>query len=550
MAQVLADEIKQKIATAVGINVEKIGLEHPKSEEFGDYSTNIAMVLKGGVNLADEIAEKLKSDPMFEKVEVAGGGFLNIWLQFDYLVNYIDRVLNDGVKGVIPIAFTDKTVIIDYSSPNIAKYFGIGHLRSTIIGQTLYNLWKLLGAKVIGDNHLGDWGTQFGKLITMIKRHDQEELSLDNLEKWYVEFHTLSKDDQNLEVEARNWFKKLEEGDSEAKMIWKKCVEVSMHEFERVYKVLGVNIDEHYGESFYEKAMNEVISKAKSSGIARESEGAWVIDVESSKTPLMLLKSDGGTTYATRDLATLKFRQEKWHPDLIIYEVGGEQNEYFKQVFEAGRKLGLVDPTTELVHTKHGMYLDENGKKFKTRTGNTVKLEEVLNEAIERAKKLGNENGEVAQAVGVGAIKYFDLMHSVQSDIVFDWVKIISLEGNSGPYLQYTYARINSVLNKSENRVVEMVRNYNPNAEELAILRWAYRFSEVVFDAARQFAPNLLCLYLFELGQKFNVFYNKHSILTPDNDDQKKFRLRLTSGVGEILKAGLKLLGIEALERM
>ncbi|OGC98033.1 arginine--tRNA ligase [Candidatus Amesbacteria bacterium RIFCSPHIGHO2_01_FULL_48_32] len=528
--------------------LEKIGkpvkLEHPEREEWGDY----AFFAKDG-----EV--EIKSDEVIERVEKVGG-FVNIWLQNEWLSNKVSEVIKEGDKYGSTAEGSGKTVVIDYSAPNIAKRFGIGHLRSTIIGQALYNLHQFLGYKVIGDNHLGDWGTQFGKLIYMIKKTGTEDYTIENLEKLYVLFHQEPDDDG-----ARKWFKKLEDGDVEAKSIWKKCVDVSMAEFERIYQILGVKIDETYGESFYEDIMPEVIREAKERGITSVSEGALVVEVPGFKTPLMLLKSDGGTTYAIRDLATLRFRKGKWSPKMIIYEVGAEQTLHFEQVFAVARMLGYAGGDVKLVHTKHGLYLDADGKKFATRKGKTIKLEEVLEEAIGRARKLGCEEEETAKAVGVGAIKYFDLSHNISSDIVFDWEKVMALEGNSGPYLQYTFARTQSVLSKASTQY--LTPNPSPNLgegnqrgevvfndEERSVLRYLYRFPEVVQEAAVRLAPNLVCNYLYELASKYNTFYNKHSILSAGSEEARNFRIGLTVAVGQILKNGLGLLEIEAPGRM
>ncbi|OGC92391.1 arginine--tRNA ligase [Candidatus Amesbacteria bacterium RIFCSPLOWO2_01_FULL_49_25] len=523
--------------------LEKIGkvvkLEHPEIEKRGDYSF-----------YTTDKDVMIKEDEVIEKVERVGG-FVNIWLKNDVLVNQIDEVIRRGQQYGGSTGGSGKRVIIDYSAPNIAKPFGIGHLRSTIIGQALYNLYKFCGWDVVGDNHLGDWGTQFGKLIFMIKNTDTADYSIDNLEKLYVEFHKHAE----WEDEGRKWFKKLEEGDAEAKEIWEKCVKVSMAEFDRIYELLGVKIDAAFGESFYEDMMIGVIEEAKRKGVMHESEGAGVIEIPGIKTPLMLLKSDGGTTYATRDLATLKFRREKWDPDMVIYEVGAEQGLHFEQVFAAANMLGYIKEGERLVHTKHGLYLDMDGKKFATRKGKTIKLEEVLEEAIERARKLGNT--DQAQAVGIGAIKYFDLMHSVQSNIVFDWEKMMNLQGNSGPYLQYTHARIESVIRQG-GKLMERynLSNYRVNKEEERVVKMIYRFGEVVEESASRLAPNLLCGYLFELAQRFNTFYNKHSILTPtgaaeeERGRTREFRLAMTKATGIIIRNGLTLLGIEAPGRM
>jgi arginyl-tRNA synthetase len=455
-----------------------------------------------------------------------------------------------------------KTVVIDYSAPNIARRFGIGHLRSTIIGQALYNIYQALGYKCIGDNHLGDWGTQFGKLLYMIATEKPKELSIEKLEELYVKFHKMAEEDKTLEEKGREWFKKIEDGDPEARKLWQKCADFSVAEFNKIYDLLNVKFDFTYGESFYEDKMGAVIAEAKEKGLVKLSEEAWIIEIPNEKAPLILVKSDGGTTYATRDLATLKFRTKTWDPNLIIYEVGVEQSQYFSSLFIAAKLFGYVKPETQLIHTKHGMYRWSHGR-FRTREGNTPKLEEILNESITRAKKLMNERkialdltgkefDMVTKAVGVGAIKYFDLKHGVQSDIVFDWEKMFSLEGDSGPYLQYTYARAKSVLKKAEkNSAVSKIStstNYNLTTEELAVLRYLYRFPEIVESAAKNYSPNLICTYLFELAKRFNNFYNNQQIISQNST--QSFRLALTKSTAETLKKGLTLLGIEALEKM
>ena len=516
--------------------------EHPEREEWGDW----AVFMKPGPE-ADEVIEKLKKLEFVESVTRVGG-FINIRLKNEYLISQMFPVLNKKTGRVI----------VEYSSPNIAKSFGIGHLRSTIIGQALYNIYKGLGYEVIGDNHLGDWGTQFGKLLCMLNGQGST-LSVEDLEKLYVQYHKAPEDDK-----ARQWFKRLEEGDKTARKLWESCVQISVREFDKIYKLLGVKIDNAYGESFYEDLMKEVVADA--AAVARKSQGALIIDIPG-HPPLMLLKSDGTTTYATRDLATLKFRRQKWDPDIIIYEVGAEQTLHFVQVFAAARMLWYVREGCNLIHTKHGLYLGPDGKKFATRTGRTIKLEEVLQEAIELAKKF-NPDAKIATAVGIGAIKYFDLSHNIQSDIVFDWEKVMALEGNSGPYLQYTFARTQSVLRKSQTLNSKSQKglefralNLEFNSEELTVLRWIYRWPEVVEEAAQRFAPNLVCNFIYELAQRFNGFYNKHRILTPsesppnlggdtEGEGVRDFRLALTDAVGRVLKAGLEMLGIKALDRM
>jgi arginyl-tRNA synthetase len=550
-------QVKQLILEALrgagrdDVTEEMIRLEHPEVGEYGDYATNAALLLKGGRELAEKIVDGLKKSSLISKAEVAGPGFVNISINIDTLINNVEQVLTQGCDYGKSFGGKDKRVIIDYSAPNIAKAFGIGHLRSTIIGQALHNIFEYSGYEAIGDNHLGDWGTQFGKLLFMIDREKTKELTVAGLEEMYVEFHKEAESQPQMEEEARKWFKKLEDGDEQARTLWKRCVEVSTSEFNRIYELLDVKIDETFGESFYESKMRDVIEDAWKAGVAKESDGALIIEIPGMEVPLMLLKSDGGTTYATRDLATIKFRIEKWHPEIIIYEVGVEQALHFEQVFAAARILGYADKEVKLVHTRHGMYLGPDGKKFKTREGKTVKLEGILDEAIERAKKLGNT--EAAKDVGIGAIKYFDLKHTVTSDIVFEWEKMFALTGNSGPYLQYTFARTQSVLGKAKEAGVNLdieAKIETPNAEEAAILKWLYRFPETVEEAMERYAPNLICNFLFDLSQKFNTFYNQHSILSADNQSEKNFRLALTAAVGQIVKNGLTLLGIAAPEKM
>ncbi|MEK7473062.1 MAG: arginine--tRNA ligase [Patescibacteria group bacterium] len=524
--------------------IDDVCVEFATDERFGDYSSNVA--LKNKELDIDEIIEKLNKDNNNFTAEKKGG-FINFWLKKDILIDSLIEI-DEEKEG------NGKVVIVDYSSPNIAKPFGIGHLRSTVIGQALYNLYKYLGYKVIGDNHSGDWGTQFGKLLYMIDKTKTKDLSIENLEKLYVSFHKEAEKDVKLEEEARKWFKKLEDNDTTARTIWKQCVKISLNEFDKIYDLLGVKIDNNFGESFYLAEMKEMLANpAIIKHLETGENNSKIIKLPNIKTPLMFLKSDGATTYATRDMATLSFRQKKYKPDLIIYEVGAEQQLYFKQLFLAAKLLKIVDQKTELVHTAHGLYLASDGKKFSTRKGKTIKLEQVLEEAIERAKKLGNSDQAIATQVGIGAIKYFDLMHSVQSDVVFDWEKIMNMEGNSGPYIQYTVARINSVTLKGQTLKDQTFTDelsfegLTLSEQETSVLRKLSQFQEIIVIAAKNYSPNVLCSYLYELASKFNSLYNAHKIIGSETEE---FRLLLTKKTGETLKKGLKILGIETPERM
>lgn len=533
-----------------------VNLEHPTDSKFGDYSTNMAMILakrdKGNpAELAKKIIGSIKDEEIIEKLEVAGNGFINIFLKKDFLkqeaekINYeieFNKSLNRYGKG--------KTMVIDYSSPNIAKPFGIGHLRSTNIGQALYNIYKILGWNCIGDNHLGDWGTQFGKMITALKhwgKGNVDKMTIADLEELYVRFHAEAEaeKDKTLDDEAREWFAKLEKGDGEAKKVWQECVDISIKEFNRVYEMLGVKIDNAYGEAFYVPMLPKIIKEVKEKKLAKESQGALIVELEN-MTPAMLLKSDGATTYFTRDLATIKFREEKWHPDLIIYEVGSEQNLYFKQVFAIAKLMGWK---TNFVHIGHGLIRWKEGK-FSTRKGDTIHLEEVIDKAMEEAKKIAPDNTkEKIVAVAIGAIKFNDLSSDPKKDVIFDWERVMSMDGNSGPYLQYTYARCMSVLGKTEIKEQKNI-GATPeiiNDEELGLIREFYKFEEKIIEAAQRFNPGVIAEYLLTIARKYNEFYGKHRII---GEPEETWRIFLTKVTSNILKTGLGLLGIETIEKM
>lgn len=571
----------------------KFSVEKPENESFGDYSSNVALVTakilrKNPFDLALELAEQLNSLMLrqgsggqarlggIERVEVAKPGFINFWISKKYLFSQLEQILKQKEKFGSKNEDLSKKVIVEYSSPNIAKPFTIGHLRSTIIGSAIANLLTANGWKVYRDNHLGDWGTQFGKQIYAIKTWGKEdeieesENPVKELVALYVKFHEEAEKNPELEEKAREWFKKLENGDSEARRIWKKCVDWSLKEFGKIYKELGVEFTENnglgYGESFFEDKMQPVIRELKEKKLLKVSEDAELVFFQDDKfPPLMILKKDGATLYATRDLATDKFRLEKYGKDaLIINEVGNEQSLYFNQLFEVEKMAGWVKES-QRIHIKHGLYRFKD-VKMSTRKGNTIWLEDVLEEAEKRALNLSSEkNIEVAKKVAIGAIKWNDLKRTFEQDIVFDWDEILNMEGNSGPYIQYAFVRTQSVIAKSKIRNSKFeinpnsrnsnnkiasdfdIRVSNLEQEELSLLRALCRFSEVIGEAGEKFTPNILCNYLFDLAQKLNLFYQKHKIIGSDQED---FRLALIAGVGQVIKNGLNLLGIQAPEKM
>lgn len=577
------EALPKQVVVGDNLSEEGVQLEHPANLSHGDYSSNVALELfsrystlglhfSTPLDLARAIVGRVEKPDFLEKVEVAGPGFINLWLTQDWLLREAFRLAQEPVTEIsryLGFSPEEKSVVIDYSSPNIARRFSVGHLRSTVIGQALYNLYAACGWRTVGDNHLGDWGTQFGKLIYAVRRWSSlEEIAraedkIGRLQELYVRFHKEAKKDPQLVELGREWFRKLEEGDPQARSIWKQIVEWSLSEFERIYELLEVKIDFAFGESFYQEWVAKVVREAKERGLARYSEGAWVVDVGKDIPPGILVKSDGTTTYFTRDLAAVKFRLEKWDPELIVYEVGKEQRLHFKQLFRAVEKFGWKKDL-RLVHVAHGHLRLPEGA-MSTREGRVVLMEEVLLQAIAKARSfLKVPDEKLAREIGIGAVKYNDLKQQVQKDILFEWEKILSFEGNSGPYLQYTHARARSVLRRAKDSGLELVgsgkkwglsifrekvNTLNLSKEEEQILRTLYRFPEVVADAAGEFAPNKLCDFLFDLAQKYNTFYQKQRIIGT-SWEKMQLRLVLTAATAKVLKTGLALLGIAAPERM
>lgn len=564
----------EKILTEALMATKVLGSEEIKSFsmevffsddfEHGDYSSNLALVLANRLQVSPEklamaLVKKISVQKLWwlAKIEVAKPGFINFWLSSAFLIESLKQVLKE--KERYGRGQAKKTMVIDYSSPNIAKSFGIGHLRSTIIGQAIYNVYKFLGWKCIGVNHLGDWGTQFGKMIVAIRHwaKNPHQLTLEGLEKLYIRFHREEKENPSLSEEARQWFKKLENQDREALAVWKKCIRLSQKEFTRIYKLLGVKIDYIQGESFYLKLSQVVIQEAIAKNLAQISEGALVIDLPKFKVPLLLKKSDGATTYACRDLATIKYRQDRWHPDLMIWEVGREQEFYFQQSFLAAELLGYAS-LPQMVHVAHGLVRWPD-RKLSTREGDTVHLSEVLEKAIKKARELieksvtsqeltEKDKTEIAKRVGIGAIKFYDLSHYPGKDIIFSWPDILNLEGNSGPYLQYTIIRGRSVLKKAGRRKGKF-SEVNLTSAEDNLLRTMIRFPIVIREAASKFSPNLIANFANELAQAFNFFYQGSPVLKAP-EDKKDFRLALTAGTVQVLTNCLSLLGVAIPSKM
>ena len=565
----------------LSIKKEDIKIEHPADVNFGDYSTNIAMVLANtSKSNPRELAESLKfqisdlrsQEDIIEKIEVAGRGFINFYLKPEYLIKEAEIINYDiEFRKKLSNYGVGKTMVIDYSAPNIAKPFGIGHLRSTNIGQSIYNIYKILGWNCIGDNHIGDWGTQYGKLMAAIihaknkdlrfKIHENDfdinKLTIDDLERHYVTFHKEAEKDESLISEGREWFVKLENGDKEARDIWQKCVDISLLEFEKVYQTLGVHIDYIHGESFYEKMLPEITKKIIDKKITKKSEGAVIVELPD-MPPAMLQKTNGTTTYFTRDMATIDYHLKTWNPDLIIYEVGVDQQLHFKQVFKTAELMGWTTKT-KLVHIGHGLIRWSTGK-FSTRKGDTIHLSEVIEKALTEAEKIADktsivkkmsatEKNEMVRKVAIGAIKFSDLSSDPKKDIIFDWDQIMSLEGDSGPYLQYTYARCKSVLSKTKIQETKNINEVpiNINQDEMGILKEFYKFEEKIVEASERYSPSVVAEYILGVARKYNEFYAKNRII---GKKEEVFRLFLTQTTASVVETGLDLLGVETVEKM
>ena len=562
-------EIANKIAEVIQLEKEELEnyLEAPKDAKNGDYAFpcfRLAKELrKSPQQIAQEIKENIKIDTnVLEKVEVIGG-YLNFYVNKECITKEVLEEIEKEEYGKSEIG-KGKNIVIDYSSPNIAKPFHIGHLRSTVIGGSLYNIYKQLGYNTIGINHLGDYGTQFGKLIEGYKlwgkEYDIEKEPINELTKIYIRINQACKEDETILNQCRDNFKKLEEGDSYCVEIWEKFKTLSLKEFQKVYDLLGTKFDSWNGEAFYSDKMPEVIEILEKTGKLIESQGAKIIDLEEQgiNTPCIIEKSNGSSTYATRDLAAILYRARTYNYDKALYLTSYEQVLHFKQVFEVAKLLGIDDKYIKgLQHIPFGMVLLPTGK-MSTREGNVVKLEELLTEAIERAEKIIEQKNpnledkkEIAKKVGIGAVIFNDLSNSRVKDEIFEWDQILNFQGETGPYIQYTYVRTKSVLEKvgylpkaKEIKKEKLFDEYSQN-----IIKLIYSFEDILIQVTQKEEPSILSRYLIDVAKAFSSFYNENKIITEDIDIQNA-RVFLTYSVGKILKLGASLLGIEMPNKM
>ena len=539
--------------------------------EFGDYQANgimgAAKQLKMNPReLASKVLEQLDLSGIAEKVEIAGPGFINIHLDNVWLAKRTQSIIN-GDLAHVDKAPKPETVVVDYSGPNLAKEMHVGHLRSTIIGDSVARVLSFLGHHVIRQNHVGDWGTQFGMLIAhMIDQPDNElGLQLSDLENFYREAKIRFDEDASFAESARNYVVKLQAGDQECLKHWQQFIEISLQHCEEVYRKLNVLLDRNdvKPESSYNDDLPIIIEALDKAGLLTEDSGAKCVFLDEFKgkddklLPAIVQKSDGGYLYATTDLAALKYRQRSLKASRMLYFVDARQNLHLSQVFAIAKKAGFVNQDTSLEHMPFGTMMGKNGKPFKTRVGGTTKLVDLLTEAEQRAFDLVSEKNpdldkserkKIAHIVGMGAVKYADLSKNRTSDYIFNWDTMLSFEGNTAPYLQYAYARISSIFRKVEqfNQQAEIIIT-EPAEHQLALK--TLQFADAIQSVAAEGTPNLLCNYLFELAGNFMTFYEACPILKAD-DSIKNSRLLLAQLTAETLKTGLDLLGIEIMERM
>lgn len=562
-------EIANTIEKVINIDTKELEsyIEIPKDNKNGDYAFpcfRLAKELKKAPGqIASEIKEKIEIDTkIIEKVEVLGG-YLNFYVNKQALTKEVIQRIATKQYENLKIG-EGKNIVIDYSSPNIAKPFHIGHLRSTVIGGALYRIYQFLGYHTTGVNHLGDYGTQFGKLIEGYKlwgdEYDVEKDPINELTKIYIRINEACKEDEEILNRCRDNFKKLEEKDAYCLEVWEKFKTLSLQEFKRVYDLLGSQFDSWNGEAFYSDKMAEVMEMLEKTGKVQESQGAKIIDLEEQgiNTPCIIEKSNGSTTYATRDLAAILYRARTYDYDKSLYVTSYEQVLHFKQIFEVAKLLDLEEKYKKgLHHISFGMVLLPTGK-MSTREGNIIKLEELLKEAIERAKKIVEEKNpelenkeDVAKKVGIGAVIFNDLANSRIKDEIFDWNQILNFQGETGPYIQYTYVRTKSVLDKVGEvpRAEEVKEELLIDEYSQAISKLIYGFEDTLVQVTQKDEPSILARYLIELAKAFSSFYNENKIITEDKQEQMA-RVYLTYSVGEILKTGASLLGIEMPDKM
>ena len=554
----LTDTVKAAFEAAFpGEDFSALRVVPATDPRFGDYQCNDALKIakKVGLNPREAAAKVVDAldKSAFAKVEVAGPGFLNLTVSGEWLaarLTELDAADNSGIEQ----RGAGKKIVIDYSSPNAAKQMHIGHIRSTVIGNAIDRIFRALGYEVIADNHLGDWGTQFGILIKgyreCLTEEERDNLTVANLEKCYVLSAAKAKEEDGVWKDAcRAELVKLQQGDSANLELWKRFIDISIGEFERMYAKLGVKFDTYRGESFYNAMMPGVVDKLLEMKLAEESEGALIVNLEAEKLGVAIVrKSDGGFNYTTSDLACVESRVADYNPERIIYVTDDRQQLHFKQFFSISAKMGY---TVKLVHVPFGL-MSFQGKAISTREGNLIRLEELLSEAKRRAFEIVKDRGgdeALAEAIGYGAVKYADLSHDPGTAIDFNWDKALALEGNSGPYLQYAYARVSSLMDKAAEMAVAKGEFSIETQSEKRLALQLLEFPGAVVRAAEAYKPSILADYLFQTAQLYSSFYQNSPILKSE-DSVRSSRLRLCAAFGKVLSKGLDLLGIATPSRI
>ncbi|EAW1287216.1 arginine--tRNA ligase [Salmonella enterica] len=543
--------------------------------QFGDYQANgmMAVAKKLGMaprQLAEQVLTHLDLSGIASKVEIAGPGFINIFLEPAFLAEQVQQALASERLGVSQP--TRQTIVVDYSAPNVAKEMHVGHLRSTIIGDAAVRTLEFLGHHVIRANHVGDWGTQFGMLIAWLEKQQQEnagDMALADLEGFYRDAKKHYDEDEAFAERARNYVVKLQSGDTYFREMWRKLVDITMTQNQITYDRLNVTLtrDDVMGESLYNPMLPSIVADLKAKGLAVESEGATVVFLDEFKNKegdpmgVIIQKKDGGYLYTTTDIACAKYRYETLHADRVLYYIDSRQHQHLMQAWTIVRKAGYVPDSVPLEHHMFGMMLGKDGKPFKTRAGGTVKLADLLDEALERARRLvaeknpdmsADELEKLANAVGIGAVKYADLSKNRTTDYIFDWDNMLAFEGNTAPYMQYAYTRVLSVFRKADidEQALASAPVIISEDREAQLAARLLQFEETLTVVAREGTPHVMCAYLYDVAGLFSGFYEHCPILSAENDAVRNSRLKLAQLTAKTLKLGLDTLGIETVERM
>ncbi|HEM8167454.1 TPA: arginine--tRNA ligase [Providencia stuartii] len=571
---ILSDKISAAMQAAGAPEGSDALVRQSAKAQFGDYQANGVMgaAKKMGINprqLAEQIVSHLDLEGIASKVEIAGPGFINIFLEPSWLTTQVEQALTCDRLGLSPVK--SETIVIDYSAPNVAKQMHVGHLRSTIIGDAAARTLEFLGHKVIRANHVGDWGTQFGMLIAYLEKMQNEnasDMALADLEEFYREAKQHYDSDEVFAERARGYVVKLQSGDEYCRKMWRKLVDITMQQNQETYRRLNVTLteDDVMGESLYNDMLPWIVADLKAKGLAVESEGATVVYLDEFKTKegepmgVIVQKKDGGFLYTTTDIACAKYRHEVLHADRALYYIDSRQHQHLMQAWTIVRKAGYIPESMSLEHHMFGMMLGKDGKPFKTRSGGTVRLSDLLDEAIERAQVLirsknpdmpEDELNNVANVVGIGSVKYADLSKSRTTDYIFDWDNMLAFEGNTAPYMQYAYTRVASIFKKANVTQADLTLPIVlQDPREIALATRLMQFEETILMVARDGTPHVMCAYLYDLAGLFSSFYEHCPILSAEDEAQRQSRLKLALLTQKTLKAGLDTLGIDTVERM